>query len=173
MFRQTSPKTVSIRHILASGGVLEGLLEVHGGCQIDGRVTGEVRAFGQSSAVLLGPASQVYGPVTSETVVVAGQVMGPIKARQVTLKSSAKVEGNIEAQSLHIEPGAQFSGQVSIVAVVEIEHPSKEIPVQRAELPIKSKSDETQSGTAHAARDRLHDITSHDRQQAQSLPKAG
>ncbi|MEM6499740.1 MAG: polymer-forming cytoskeletal protein [Pseudomonadota bacterium] len=75
--------------------------------QVDGEVQGDVLG----SQIIVGPTGKVTGLVNAERVQVNGAVFGTIRGVEVTLSSSAVVEGDIFHQSFVLEQGAHFEGR--------------------------------------------------------------
>lgn len=130
MLMKKKPTTeISVRHVIAEGGVVTGDLEVSGGVQIDGVVRGRVTALTDQGAVLVGPTGRIEGPVDAATVVVAGTLKGTVRARHMTVKSTGCVEGDCVVQSLHTETGAILCGKMDSRSEVA----SSEVTVLRSE----------------------------------------
>lgn len=72
-----------------------GHLRVKESVRIDGAVVGDIQAeAGQSVTVVIGATGQVQGNILADFVVVAGQVVGHIEARErVELHPHSRVEG--------------------------------------------------------------------------------
>ncbi len=77
---------------------------------VHGRVRGEVALTGR---LLIGEEGKVHASVAAESVEIAGQLEGDVRARAVTLKETARVKGRIDAQSLVVREGAWLSGPVA------------------------------------------------------------
>ena len=77
---------------------------------VHGRVRGEVALSGR---LLIGEEGKVHASVTAESVEIAGQLEGAVRARAVTLTETARVKGRIDAQSLVVREGAWLSGPVA------------------------------------------------------------
>ena len=78
-----------------------------GTVNIEGRIVGDVIG----TEILIGEEANVSGLVNAESVVVRGTVNGTIKAVNVTLAATAKVDGEVNHLSLTIEQGAVFEGK--------------------------------------------------------------
>lgn len=65
-----------------------------------------------ASTVVVGAQGLVSANLTAEHVIVQGVVVGNIRAEWVEIQASARVWGNICAQTLYIEPGALVCGQI-------------------------------------------------------------
>jgi cytoskeletal protein CcmA (bactofilin family) len=74
-----------------------------------GRFKGEIEVSGR---IVLGEGSTVEAKVTADAAEVAGVFKGDLKARSVTLGEKARVEGNVDAQTLVVREGAQLNGAI-------------------------------------------------------------
>ena len=77
---------------------------------VHGRVRGEIALTGR---LLVGAEGKVHASVAAESVEIAGQLEGDVRARSVTLRETARVKGRIDAQSLVVKEGAWLSGPVA------------------------------------------------------------
>ncbi|MEZ5843990.1 MAG: polymer-forming cytoskeletal protein [Hyphomicrobiaceae bacterium] len=77
-----------------------------GTVQIEGVVQGDVLG----AEVIIGDEGSVTGLVNAEKVTIHGTVLGTIRALEVKLAATAKVEGDIHHHGLALEHGAQFEG---------------------------------------------------------------
>lgn len=76
--------------------------------RIDGNLEGTINIKGR---LVVGPSGFIKGEVICENADIEGTIDGNVRVTEIlTLKSSAKIEGNIETGKLAIEPGATFSG---------------------------------------------------------------
>tara|TARA_R110000868_G_scaffold10138_7_gene49539 strand:+ start:12177 stop:12665 length:489 start_codon:yes stop_codon:yes gene_type:complete len=92
--------------ILSGDLVLTGSIVSDGEVQLDGTVDGDIRA----GSLIIGEDAVVNGEVFAETVVIRGKVSGSVRARQVQLASTARIEGDIVHAALSVESGAFFDG---------------------------------------------------------------
>jgi cytoskeletal protein CcmA (bactofilin family) len=98
---------------LEHGTKLEGKLESPGTLRIDSHVKGAVVC---ESTLILGENARGNGELTGNSVIVAGQFEGTIRARsKVELQPKAIVTGEIETPNLTIEPGATFDGRCHLI----------------------------------------------------------
>ncbi len=95
---------------------------------VHGRVRGEIALTGR---LLIGEEGRVHATVAAETVEIAGQLEGDVRARAVTLRETARVKGRVEAQALVVKEGAWLSGPVS-----SGEAPKRETPVPAPALAL-------------------------------------
>jgi cytoskeletal protein CcmA (bactofilin family) len=92
---------------------MKGDLELHDSIRIDGRLEGNTLALEDSKiSVVVGPSGYVAGNITANRVVVAGTVLGAIKANEeVDLQATAIVQGDVHCKSLRVVHGAQLIGR--------------------------------------------------------------
>ncbi len=85
---------------------------------ISGKVEGSVAVDGH--AVIVRPGADVVADVHAHAIVVAGQVLGALKADEaIELQSSAEVEGELAAPILKLHDGAVFNGKAETVKGAE------------------------------------------------------
>ncbi len=98
----------SVLSILGSDVTITGDVIGSGELQIEGTIVGNIKG----RALTLGETSSVEGSIEADEVRLAGSLTGNVSAASVALLQSAKMTGDITQQSLAMEPGAAFSGQV-------------------------------------------------------------
>ena len=92
--------------------VLSADIKVHGDivCKGDILIEGAIDGDVKSHSLRIGEGGSVKGTVEAETVQVRGFLTGRIKAKSVTLSSTAKLDGDISYENLVIEEGALLNG---------------------------------------------------------------
>ena len=89
--------------VIAKGITFTGVIEGDGIVQIEGRLEGEVRLKGSVTVTTTG---EVQGPITSDSVRVAGEVTGSITAREhLCLERTGSIHGDVSTCSLVVENG--------------------------------------------------------------------
>jgi len=96
----------SVPSIISADLTIEGNLNSTGEIQVDGVVNGDIRC----KALIVGVKGSVIGEVVAQTVRMHGAVKGMIRAKSVFLASTARMSGDVEHESLAIEPGAYMEG---------------------------------------------------------------
>lgn len=120
-----------------SDTVIEGSIKARGNLRIDGKLTGTLECQGR---VVIGASGVIEGEVKCENAEIEGSLKANITVSDLlSLKSTAKVQGDIVTKKLAIEPGATFSGSCSMGGVV------KDISSSNAG---KSEQEERQGKTA-------------------------
>src|SRR5512138_1572787 len=107
--------TSDLNALLGRGSEFEGKLTFEGTVRIDGKFTGSIVT---KDVLVVGEGAVVSAEIDCGTIIVHGQIIGNVKARQaVELHSPARVKGNIETPSLMIEKGVTFDGQTKMEGV--------------------------------------------------------
>src|SRR4051812_49091397 len=123
--RATDVATVkAVPSIVSSDLTIEGNLNSAGEIQVDGVVHGDIRC----KALIVGVKGSVTGEVTAQTVRMHGAVKGMIRAKSVFLASTARMSGDVEHESLAIEPGAYMEGHCKRITEVAAPAPVAEVP---------------------------------------------
>ena len=109
---KASPKKACIGPGLTLKGELSGNEDVI----IEGRVEGKVTLKGHS--VIIEKSGRVDADIFASNIRVSGEVHGNLHGTaQVVLLETGRLEGNILAKGVTIEPGAQFKGSVDMESV--------------------------------------------------------
>ena len=93
---------------IMEGTVLEGEIRTDSNIRIDGKVKGSIHAKGR---LIVGQTGIIEGDVYCQSSEVEGTLLGKIQCQDLlSLKATAKVQGDINSKKLSIEPGAVFTG---------------------------------------------------------------
>ena len=85
--------------------------------RIDGTLKGSINTEGK---VVLGREGMIEGDVICKDADISGTIKAKITVSQLlSLKTTAKLNGDIITNKLSIEPGAAFSGSCSMGAVIK------------------------------------------------------
>ena len=104
-------------NMIGSGTVITGDIKSQGDIRVDGSLSGSIETQGK---VVVGQGGVVEGDVICKDADVAGVLKAKITVSQLlSLKSSAKLNGDIITNKLSIEPGATFTGSCSMGAVIK------------------------------------------------------
>lgn len=105
---RTSSKPLNA--LLGPGATYEGDLSFEGRVRIDGVFRGRVFT---DSVLEVGRGGLLEGDVDAHTLVVAGRVVGRVRARTLlVVESTGAIEGTVRASSLEVHPGASLSAEV-------------------------------------------------------------
>ena len=100
--------TNTMPSIVSAGLQVTGNMISDGDVQIEGAIEGDVK----SRMLTVGEAGSVKGSVEAEQVFVSGEVIGKIKAANVSLARTARVSGDIIHEVLSVEAGAHLEGNM-------------------------------------------------------------
>jgi len=104
-------------NIIGKGTKIVGDISSGGDVRIDGLLTGNIVISGK---LVLGPHGVVEGNITSVNAELEGEVRGIVNISEtLSLKSTAKINGDIVTSKLMIEPGALFTGSCNMGARVK------------------------------------------------------
>jgi cytoskeletal protein CcmA (bactofilin family) len=99
-----------------------------------GRFKGQIEITGR---LVVGEGGRLEAHVAADAVEIAGDFKGDLKTRSLVLMEKARVDGNLEAQTLAVREGAQLNGAVNTGAerVSRSEPPRPPEPIKAAEPP--------------------------------------
>ena len=104
-------------NMIGDGTTITGDIKSKGDIRVDGSLKGSIETEGK---VVVGQGGVVEGDVVCKDADVAGVLKAKITVSQLlSLKSSAKLNGDIVTNKLSIEPGATFTGSCSMGAVIK------------------------------------------------------
>jgi cytoskeletal protein CcmA (bactofilin family) len=110
-------ETTAAINMIGAGTTILGDVISKGDIRVDGILRGSVNTEGK---VVLGNEGVIEGDVMCKDADISGVVKAKITVSQLlTLKSSAKLNGDIITNKLSIEPGAAFTGSCSMGAVIK------------------------------------------------------
>ncbi len=96
-------------NVIVDGSRLKGDFTAESNLRIDGHVDGNVTC---SSKVVIGPDGTINGNLMCAGADVEGKIEGQLKVEGLlSLRSSAKIMGEITTSRIQIEEGAQFTGE--------------------------------------------------------------
>lgn len=99
---------------IGSNVKIEGNLKNMGSIEVNGEVAGEIHS---DENVVVGQTAKINGPIFAKNVTIAGEVVGPVAAREkLELLPSGQLEGDINMQLLVIQQGARFIGKSTMAA---------------------------------------------------------
>lgn len=114
--RSNTPDSGTV-NIIGSGTSIEGDVVSGGDIRIDGHLKGTLKTRGK---LVVGPTGTIEGEVSCQNADVSGSIRGKVNVQDLlSLKNSAKINGEIVTGKLAIEPGADFSGSCSMGGVVK------------------------------------------------------
>ena len=104
-------------NMIGAGTIITGDVISKGDIRVDGTLKGSVNTEGK---VVLGREGVIEGDVVCKDADISGIIKARITVSQLlSLKTSAKLTGDIITNKLSIEPGAEFTGSCSMGAVIK------------------------------------------------------
>lgn len=109
---QGKPTATAMPNHINSDTIIEGSIKAKGNVRIDGILKGTLECQGR---LVIGGSGTVEGEIRCENAEIEGTIRANITVSDLlTLKSTAKVQGDILTKKLAIEPGAVFTGACSM-----------------------------------------------------------
>lgn len=102
---------------IVEGTTIEGDIRSDSNIRIDGKVKGTIHTKGR---LVIGASGVIDGEIICENADIEGIFTGKINVNQLlSLKTTAKLVGDIVTGKLAIEPGANFSGTCSMGGMIK------------------------------------------------------
>ena len=109
--------TTAAINMIGAGTTINGDIVSKGDIRVDGTLKGSVNTQGK---LVLGREGMIEGDVICKDADISGLIKAKITVSQLlSLKTTAKLSGDIITNKLSIEPGATFSGSCSMGAVIK------------------------------------------------------
>jgi len=110
-------ETSAAVNMIGAGTIITGDIVSKGDIRVDGTLKGSVNTEGR---VVLGREGIIEGDIICSDADISGTIKAKITVSQLlSLKTTAKLSGDIITNKLSIEPGAAFSGSCSMGAVIK------------------------------------------------------
>lgn len=119
MFSEKKEKQPQVleRNIIGSNTNIVGDIISQGDFRIDGKVEGTIKTSGR---VVIGQSGIASGKIECTNADVEGKFSGELIVQNLlTLKSSAKINGDVIINKLSVEPGAEFNATCSMKGSVK------------------------------------------------------
>jgi cytoskeletal protein CcmA (bactofilin family) len=107
-------------NLIGGGTKITGDITSAGDVRIDGHLAGNIIIAGK---FVLGPNGLVEGNISSANADLSGEVKGKVNITEtLSLKSTARINGDIIAGKLAIEPGALFTGTCNMGGTAKVKN---------------------------------------------------
>lgn len=116
--------------VIGSDVTIKGDITASADLHVDGTIEGDLTC----ASIVQGEGSEIKGAVIAQSARLAGTVKGSIKARELVVLQTARIEGDVHYDALTIEQGAQVEGQFS--------HASTAQPTSKAAKASPPRSDD-------------------------------
>lgn len=105
--KKNNPQKVLERNVIGSNTSIIGDVISEGDFRIDGKVEGTIKTAGR---VVIGKLGIATGKIECVDADIEGSFVGELKVENLlTLKSSAKISGDVKTGKLSVEPNAEFN----------------------------------------------------------------
>jgi cytoskeletal protein CcmA (bactofilin family) len=118
----------SISTFLGADCRIEGTIEFEGTIRLDGRAKGKILSNG--GTLIVGEKAVIHADIRVDSIIVMGEINGTIDAKKrVEVYKPGRVNGDIEAGVISIEPGGVFTGNCSMK--------TKAVPLKKPAVPVE------------------------------------
>lgn len=109
MSKTSEPHSPEKLNRIVTGTDIEGVVRSDSNIRIDGNVKGDIQVKGR---LVVGPTGTIRGEIVCENADIEGSITGKISVNGLlSLKSTARLDCDIQTKKLAIEPGAVFTGK--------------------------------------------------------------
>ena len=107
MFAEKKTPQISEINVIGKNTSIVGDINSEGDFRIDGTIEGTIKTNGK---IVIGASGNVNGKIDCVEADIAGKFNGELMASYLlTLKTTAKITGNVIISKLAVEPGAEFN----------------------------------------------------------------
>jgi len=103
--------TMPITNVLGADIIFTGDIKGDSIIRIDGKVEGNVSL---KQGIVLGEKAHIKGDISSDYVVIYGNVAGNITCKELLVRKSGIINGDIQTESLEIEMGGKYNGKLTM-----------------------------------------------------------
>ena len=104
-------------NMIKAGTEIKGDIKCSGDIRIDGSLIGSLQTEGR---LVVGESGRIEGNIRCKNADLSGTIRAKINAQELlSLKAACNLEGEISTNKLHIEPGANFTGNCQMGGVVK------------------------------------------------------
>ncbi len=110
--KSENPTIAAQVNLIGVGTQINGDVDARGDIRVDGILNGNLTG---ATRVVVGPEGRVNGHIQCTFAEIIGQVKGDVVLNEtLTLRSNARIEGNITIGRLIVESGAVFTGSCTM-----------------------------------------------------------
>ena len=115
--KMAATETYSQQNLIAQGTTITGDIISEGDFRIEGNIQGNLKT---PAKVVIGKTGMINGTLKAANSDIEGKFSGKLLISDtLSLKSSARVEGEVEVGKLAVEPGATFNATCSMKGTVK------------------------------------------------------
>ena len=102
---------IPINTVIDEGMLIKGNISGNGAIRVDGKIEGNIDL---TKGIILGEKSEISGTIKSDIIIVHGQLKGNLSCRQLYIKSTGVIEGDIEVGAFEVELGGKYNGTLKM-----------------------------------------------------------
>jgi len=139
-------------NLVGEGTVFEGTLRAESDVRASGKIVGKLDVDGKA---IVAESGVVDGEIVATNADVAGRVEGEVRvSERLVLKSTARVDGNIQTDRLVVEEGAVFTGECRMGEALTPDSSSSSTASTKANSASSSTSGSSGSGSGSSGSSR-------------------
>lgn len=124
--KRLSAAQAKITSLVAKDALFDGVLRLRTGVKIDGIVIGGVVVESpEACMIIVDVTGEVEGNILASRAIISGAVRGNIHATEILIRGTAKIDGDIFYNRIHIEDGAEVNGQLRKMVAVQQQNPDE------------------------------------------------
>ena len=139
MAKYTNNESSTSINFLGAGTSVSGDILSNGDFRIDGSLKGSVKSKGK---VVVGNSGKIEGEIICQNADISGEIVAKIVVHELlSIKSNARIKGDIFTSKLAIEPGAKFTGTCDMNELPKpVQQPEKKPVLNNEGLQQKEKA---------------------------------
>ena len=102
---------IPINTVIDEGMLVKGNISGDGAIRVDGKIEGNIDL---TKGIILGEKSEINGAIKSDIIIVHGKLKGNLSCRQLYIKSTGVIEGDIEVGAFEVELGGKYNGTLKM-----------------------------------------------------------
>ena len=103
--------SLPITTVVGNDMIFNGDIHGEGIVRIDGKVEGNISS---KQGIILGEKAEVEGTLQSDNIIIFGHIKGTVKSKELILKTTGSVQGDIVSDFLEVEMGSKYDGNLKI-----------------------------------------------------------
>ncbi len=104
---KSTTSSATAQNRIVKGTKIIGTVVSDGGFRVDGEIEGDVKTQGK---VVIGVSGKIKGTLTCDNADIEGEFTGKLIVKEIlSLRSTAKIDGEVFIGKLAVEPGASFN----------------------------------------------------------------